>query len=99
MAVGLLVFEKNKVIILNKRIFVYTAKKRLCFREAAKIMLAHKALKSKIELVANGQMASTDSILSLVKLGIVEGTSVIITTYSDDGMAADDAIRSVIAIV
>ena len=99
MAVGLLVFEKNKVIILNKRIFVYTAQTRLCFREAAKIMLAHKALKSKIELVANGQMASTDSILSLVKLGIVEGTSVIITTYSDDGMAADDAIRSVIAIV
>lgn len=99
MAVGLLVFEKNKVIILNKRIFVYTAKKRLCFREAAKIMLAHKALKSKIELVANGQMASTDSILSLVKLGVVEGTSVIITTYSDDGVAADDAIRSVIAIV
>lgn len=99
MAVGLLVFEKNKVIILNKRIFVYTAKKRLCFREAAKIMLVHKALKSKIEIVANGQMASTDSILSIVKLGIVEGTSVIITTYSDDGMAADDAIRSVIAIV
>jgi phosphotransferase system HPr (HPr) family protein len=84
------------VTILDKKIFVYISKKTLCFREAAKIMKIHDKYNTRIEIIADGKEASTDSILSLTRLGATEGSRMIIVAFGDK---ADDAIRSVISII
>ena len=84
---------------MNKRIFVYNAKKKLCFREAAKIMANYETLGIRMEFIANNKEGSTDSILSLLKLGIIKDTRVVIIAHGNDMTASDNAIRSVIAII
>lgn len=62
-------------------------------------MASYENLGVRMEFIANNKEGSTDSILSLLKLGIIKDTRVVIIAHGNDMSASDNAIRSVISII
>lgn len=74
--------------------FVYSAKKRICFREAASIMQIAQDRKSKITIEANDKIGSSTSILSIINLGIMPGDSCILRAEGENPeLALSDIIK------
>ena len=58
--------------------FYRTTKQHICFRECVILMKIAEETGCSIELVSGQQSGNTDSLLSLLKLGIASGTPIVL---------------------
>ena len=69
-------------------VFSKVAKKHLCFRECAKIVKAAQGAGCTIYLTAGQRRGSSESLLSLLRLGVKAGTVVTLTIRGEDTYTA-----------
>ena len=76
--------------------FILVSKVKLCFRECAKIVKVAEETNCLIEIASGTKSGSTESILSLVNLGILDGKSLVLTIK---GKNNEEAFRRVSKIL
>lgn len=64
--------------------FYRKAKQHICFRECVKLMKIAETTGCKIRLVSGKQSGTTDSLLSLLKLGIASGTPLVLSLSGEN---------------
>lgn len=70
--------------MINYSVFHPIINRTLGFRECAILINIAKETNSRIEIHANGKVGSTDSIISLVSLGVKENAGVVFSIYGEN---------------
>ncbi len=76
--------------------FILVAKKVLCFRECAKIVMAAENTGCMVQIVSGNKSGTSESIMSLASLGITSGTSLVLTISGERNEEAFHEIAKII---
>ena len=76
--------------------FIMVSKVKLCFRECAKIVKIAEDTNCLIEIASGTKSGSSESILSLANLGIVEDKSLVLTIKGENNAEAFKGVSKII---
>ena len=76
--------------------FCRKSKHNICFRECVKLIKIAEETGCRISFTAGGSKGDTDSLLSLLKLGIIPGTSVVMSL---SGGNVEEAYRQAMTVL
>ena len=90
--------EKNPVAAALTAVvsFILVSKVKLCFRECAKIVKVAEETGCVVEIASGTKSGTSESILSLANLGIVEDKSLVLTIRGEHN---EDAFRKISKII
>ena len=91
------IMEAPKMALLSTVVsFILVAKAKLCFRECAKIVKVAEETDCFVEIASGTKSGTSESILSLVNLGITNDKSLVLTIK---GERNDEAFRRISKII
>ena len=82
--------------MINYSVFHPIINRTLGFRECAILINIAKETNSRIEIHANGKVGSTDSIISLVSLGVKENAGVVFSIYGENQIECCHRVMDII---